>query len=93
MNSSLNDPSEMRFANERFFWNYWGEGQVQPKDIKVELLTDNMAEATFNLTHGDEWMHTKLSLVYENHQWRIDDWLEVGDNGQSLLEDMKEYVE
>ena len=38
-------------------------------------------------------MHTKLSLVYENHQWRIDDWLEVGDNGQSLLEDMKEYVE
>ena len=93
LNSSLNDPSEMRFANERFFWNYWGEGQVQPKDIKVELLTDNMAEATFNLTHGDEWMHTKLSLVYENHQWRIDDWLEVGDNGQSLLEDMKEYVE
>ena len=52
-----------------------------------------MAEATFNLAHGDEWMHTKLSLVYENHQWRIDDWLEVGDNGQSLLEDMEEYVE
>ena len=92
-NNSLNDPDEMRFANERFFWNYWGEGQVQPKDIKVELLRGNKAEATFILAHGEEWMHTKLSLIYEDNQWRIDDWLEVGDSSQSLLGEMEEYIE
>ncbi|MCR4602822.1 MAG: hypothetical protein K5683_04745 [Prevotella sp.] len=86
------DPSK-RFGDGNAQWNYWMEGAVEPKDIKVTLLTGNMAEATFDLTHGEEWMHTRVSLDFEDGEWRISDWLEVGDSSQSLLEAMEKFVE
>ena len=92
-NNKLSDPSERRFENERMIWNYWGEGQVEPKDIHVLLTTGDMAEATLTLAHGDEWMHTKLWLFYEDGQWRINDWLEVGDSSEGLLGEMEKFVE
>lgn len=79
--------------NEIIHWNYWMEGRVTPEDIHVTLLTGNMAEATFRLTHGEEWMHTRVSLWFENGQWRISDWLEVGDDSNSLLMEMEKYAE
>ena len=74
-------------------WNYWGEGSVKPENIKVTLLTGDMAEATFQLTHGQEWIQTKVSLYYENSHWRINDWLQVGDDESSKMQRMVDYIE
>jgi len=79
--------------NESFHWNYWMEGKVSPENIKVTLLTGNMAEATFQLTHGEEWLYTHVALDFEDGQWRISDWLEIGDTPNSLLQEMEHYVE
>lgn len=73
-------------------WNYWGEGSVKPENIQVTLLTGDMAEASFQLTHGQEWMQTKVSLYYENGHWRINDWLQVGDDESSKLQRMVDYI-
>ena len=79
--------------NEAFHWNYWMEGKVSPENIKVTLLTGNMAEATFQLTHGEEWLYTHVALDFEDGQWRISDWLEIGDTPNSALQEMEHYVE
>lgn len=79
--------------NDTFHWNYWMEGKVTPENIHVTLLTGNMAEATFQLTHGEEWMHTHVALDFEDGQWRISNWLEIGDDSNSLLQEMERYVE
>ena len=76
-----------------YAWNYWGEGKVEPKNIQVQLLTGDMAEATFELTHGEEWMQTKVGLYYENGEWRINDWLQVGDDDESKVERMALYIQ
>lgn len=79
--------------NDTFHWNYWMEGKVTPENIHVTLLTGNMAEATFQLTHGEEWIHTHVALDFEDGQWRISNWLEIGDDSNSLLQEMERYVE
>ena len=84
---------QQRFYNDEIRWTYGLGTPVVAKDIKVELNTGNMATATFNLACGEQWMHTVLALDWENDQWRINNWEEVGDNSQSLLSDMLEYVE
>ena len=53
----------------------------------------DMAEATFELTHGEEWMQTKVGLYYENGEWRINDWLQVGDDDESKVERMALYIQ
>lgn len=93
IDNEKDDNDDMFFTYPDLTWNYWGEGSVEPKDIKVDLLTGNMAEASFQLTHGQEWLQTKLSFFYEDGQWRIEDWLQVGDNEMSLVKRMTRYVE
>ena len=93
IDAQQDDPGECFFQDESLTWNYWGVGSVEPKNIEVQLTTGNMAQATFQLTHGEEWLQTEVSLFYENGQWRIDDWVQVGDNAVSLAERMYEYVE
>ncbi|MBR1520938.1 MAG: hypothetical protein IJ635_06845 [Bacteroidaceae bacterium] len=84
---------DRQFDNEQIRWTYGMDVPVQPINIKVELLTGNMATATFDLKSGEFWMHTILGLEWEGNQWRINDWEEVGDNSQSLLGEMIHYVE
>ena len=93
IDAQQDDPGDCFFQDESLTWNYWGVGSVEPKNIEVQLTTGNMAQATFQLTHGEEWLQTEVSLFYENGQWRIDDWVQVGDNAVSLAERMYEYVE
>ena len=93
IDAQQSDPADRFFQDENLTWNYWGEGSVEPKYIEVRLNTGNMAQATFRLTHGEEWLQTEVTLFYENGQWRIDDWVLVGDNAVSLAERMYEYVE
>ena len=93
IDAQKDDNDDMFFSYPDLTWNYWGEGSVEPKNIKVELLTGNMAEATFELTHGQEWLQTKLSFFYENGGWRIEDWLQVGDDETSLVHRMTGYIE
>lgn len=93
IDAQKDDIADCFFAEEDLIWNYWGEGVVEPKNIQVTLLTGNMAEATFQLTHGQEWLQTKVALCYENGQWRIADWLQVGDDESSKRERMEVYLQ
>lgn len=84
---------QQSFNNDEMRWTYGLGTPLTPKNIKVELLTGNMATATFELACGEQWLHTVLGLDWEDNQWRINNWEEVGDNNQSLLSEMEKYVE
>ena len=84
--------SNKRFDNDLFRWTYGLDLPVTPKNIKVNLLTGNIAEATFELTSGEQWLYTKLTLDFEGNQWKIRSWNTVGDTNSDLLDDMCKYV-
>ena len=84
---------DRRFENEEIRWTYGMDLPVTPQNIKVTLLTGNMAEATFELHSGEQWMYTKLGLDWENGQWKISSWKEVGDDNNDLFDEMYKYVE
>lgn len=86
-------PDDRQLENEQIRWTYGMDAPVKPVHIKVELLTGNTATATFDLQSGEFWMHTVLGFEWENGQWRINDWEEVGDNSQSLLGEMMRFVD
>lgn len=81
-----------RFEREDIRWTYGMDLPVTPQNIKVEFLTGNIAEATFELRSGEQWMYTKLTLDWEDNQWKIRSWNEVGDDNSDLLQEMTEYV-
>ena len=81
-----------RFEREDIRWTYGMDLPVTPQNIKVEFLTGNIAEATFELHSGEQWMYTKLTLDWEDNQWKIRSWNEVGDDNSDLLQEMTEYV-
>jgi hypothetical protein len=85
--------SERRFEREDLRWTYGMDVPVTPKNIKVELLTGNTAVASFELSSGEQWMYTKLTLDWEDGQWKIRSWSEVGDDTSDLIDEMFEYVE
>ncbi|MBO7579974.1 MAG: hypothetical protein J6T38_00415 [Bacteroidaceae bacterium] len=85
--------SNKLFENEQIRWTYGLDLPVTPKNIKVNLLTGNIAEATFELSSGEQWMYTKLTLDREDNQWKIRTWNEVGDNSSDLYDEMYKYVE
>lgn len=84
---------DRRFENEQIRWTYGMDVPVTPQNIKVELLTGNMAEATFELHSGEQWMYTKLTFDWEDNQWKIRSWSEVGDDNNDLIDEMSKYVE
>lgn len=99
--SAVNEKeSNVRSVEERFFVddNHWTAGMETPlevKDIKVELLTGDMAEAEFTLLDKRHGQRQKaiLSLDYERGQWRISNWLgENHDISSSILVRMEKYV-
>ena len=84
--------SNKRFENDLFRWTYGLDLPVTPQNIKVNLLTGNIAEATFELASGEQWLYTKLTLDFEGGQWKIRSWNTVGDTNSDLLDDMCKYV-
>ena len=87
-------------VEQRFFIddNHWTAGMATPlevKDIKVELLTGDMAEAVFTLVAKGHGLRQKiiLSLDYERGVWRIGNWLEKShDTSGSILVRMEKYL-
>ena len=84
--------SGKRFEHDDIRWTYGMNVPVTPQNIHVTLLTGNIAEATFELHSGEQWLHTKLTLDWEDNQWRIRSWNEVGDNSSDLIDEMSQYV-
>lgn len=91
---------QVESAEERFFLddNHWTAGMATPlvvKDIKVELLTGDSAEAVFTLMAKDHGLRQKviLSLDYERGIWRISNWLNKShDPSDSILVRMEKYI-
>lgn len=86
---------EERFFIDDFHWTAGMETPIEVKNIKVKLLTGNMAEAALTLvdkTHGFRQNET-LALDYEQGEWRISNWLEKSDDrSDSMLVRMEKYV-
>jgi hypothetical protein len=85
--------SDKRFERDDIRWTYGMDVPVTPQNIQVELLTGNTAEATFELHSGEQWLQTKITLDWEDNQWKIRSWNEVGDNSSDLFDEMYKYVE
>ena len=91
---------QVETVEQRFFIddNHWTAGMDTPleaRDIRVELLTGDMAEAIFTLVAKEHGLSRKviLSLDYERGMWRISDWLEKShDPSGSLLVRMENYI-
>ena len=91
---------QVETVEQRFFIddNHWTAGMDTPlevRDIRVELLTGDMAEAIFTLVAKEHGLSRKviLSLDYERGMWRISDWLEKShDPSGSLLVRMEKYI-
>lgn len=91
---------QVETVEQRFFIddNHWTAGMDTPlevRDIRVELLTGDMAEAVFTLVAKEHGLSRKviLSLDYERGMWRISDWLEKShDSSDSLLVRMENYI-
>lgn len=86
---------EERFFIDDFHWTAGLRTPVEVKDIKVELLTGNMADAQITLFDKtlDITMKQILKLDYERGMWRINNWLEEdNDISGSLLVRMEKYV-
>lgn len=91
---------QVETVEQRFFIddNHWTAGMDTPlevRDIRVELLTGDMAEAVFTLVAKEHGLSRKviLSLDYERGMWRISDWLEKShDPSGSLLVRMDNYI-
>lgn len=80
------------FSDWNAMWHFWDKGVVTPKDFDVTVDGDK-AEATFELTRGNDSATQVVALVYEDNQWRVDDWLQRGMDGLSMREQIKEYLE
>lgn len=91
---------QVETVEQRFFIddNHWTAGMDTPlevRDMRVELLTGDMAEAVFTLVAKEHGLSRKviLSLDYERGMWRISDWLEKShDPSGSLLVRMENYI-
>lgn len=71
---------------------YWEGATVKMKDIDVDVDGDT-AIATYNLTNGEDEMITVVDLVYEDGQWRIDEWEQIGQFALHLKDTMNEFIE
>ena len=99
--NKVNEKESNATSTEQLFFvddNHWTAGletPVEVKDIKVEFLTDTMAEATLTLVdkrHGQS-LKAILILDFEEAIWRISNWLEKShDTSGSILVRMEKYI-
>lgn len=71
---------------------YWEGSTVTMKDIDVTLDGDT-ADASYNLTNGEDELFTDVELVYEDGQWRINNWLQTGQFALDMQENMDWYIQ
>lgn len=71
---------------------FWEGSTVSLKDFDVDIDGDR-AYATYNVTNGNDELISALQLVYEDGQWRIDDWEQIGMLVLNLRERMDEFIE
>lgn len=81
-----------RITDEAGMFVYWEGQKSSPKDFDVEI-EGNRAYATYNVSNGDDELITVIQLVYEDGQWRIDDWEQIGMLVINLREAMDEFIE
>ena len=83
------------FFNRDYYWDNGMPMPLKVKDVKVELLTGNMAEAQFKVESEDGVMTTdvKWSMDWERGEWRISDWKGLGEGEESLMASMEKYIE
>ena len=87
--------AEKCFFIEDFHWTFGLETPLEVKNLKAELLTGNMAEATFTLVEkeGGFSRDVVLSLDYEADQWLINNWRASDQSvSESILCDMEKYI-
>lgn len=78
--------------------NHWTNGlqtPVEVKDVKVELLTGDTAEAVFTLVEKEGGFSQKavLELGYQRGFWCINNWLKKShDPAGSILSQMEKYI-
>ena len=71
---------------------YWEGSTVEMKDIDVTIDGDT-ANATYLLTNGEDELMTEVELVYEDGQWHINNWLQIGMMALDVQENMDEYIQ
>ena len=71
---------------------FWEGQTVTLKDIDVDIDGDT-ATATYNVSNGEEELITVVQLVYEDGQWRIDEWSQIGMLTLNMKETMDEFIE
>lgn len=92
--------SQQKNTEQMFFIddNHWTAGMQPPlsiKNIRVELTTGTMAQATFTLTeqHSQHSQTKTIALEYERGKWHIHDWIPTDqDYSQSILSKMQAYI-
>lgn len=70
---------------------YWDGSTVTMKDASAWVDGDT-AGASYVLTNGDEEMETVVNLVYEDGQWRIDNWEQIGKFGIDPKGTMEDFI-
>ena len=83
------------FFIDDFHWTFGLETPLKVKNLKVELLTGNMAEATFTLVEQEGFSRDAvLSLDFEDNQWLINNWREPDQSvSESILCEMEAYIQ
>ena len=98
---AVNEKDGKQSTTEKCFFvddNHWTAGMETPlevKDIKVELLTGDNAEAVFTMVEKESGFSQKkvISLDYERGVWRIGNWLQKShDPSGSMLVMMEKYI-
>jgi len=89
------DLEEDRFfrGNELAMWGPWEDGSLSIDDITVEMNGEDLAYATYNLHHGEEWINMGVELELENGEWRIADFTKTGDVEASMEALMISYLQ
>lgn len=71
---------------------YWEGATVTLKDMDVDIDGDT-ATATYNVSNGSDELITVVDLVYEDGQWHIDNWQQIGMLALDVKERMDEFIE
>ena len=74
----------------------FSQGLIVPitiTDIKANMLTDNTAEVFYEMRDKEDAVKMWWHLVYDNGEWRIDDWKNDPTDEESMAERMRKYLE
>lgn len=91
--ANLDDPEQHFFQESDLgMWSLWEDNNLTIDNIDVELDGET-GYATYILHHGDETEKIGVTLVFENDEWRIDDFSETNDVQASMHALMDAYLQ